>query len=205
MVGLLEKFNAEAAKRAAAMPNSPELVKAAQAQLARIGCFSGKVDGALGTIKSGLDRYTAIKGAATKPTAITEDFVSELTKEPGRVCPLECKAGETVKGEVCVANQKSTPPVSASGRRNHNAEDDRRARSKSAKREVDREQRRKSLPAPAPQARQQAVARPSGGGGGGGGGAVAVAVTHGRRGILIGEYNCEVVYSMLGNQRCGHD
>ena len=33
---------------------------------------------------------------------MTEDLVTELTKHETRVCPIECKSGETLKGETCV-------------------------------------------------------------------------------------------------------
>ena len=58
VVASLDKFNAEAAKRAAALPNSPEMLRAAQTQLIRLGCLTGKVDGTLNaTTKTALGRY----------------------------------------------------------------------------------------------------------------------------------------------------
>lgn len=124
----------------------------------------------MNTVKSGVDRYAAIKGAASSQTAITEEFVSELTKQSDRLCPLECKPGQTAMGEICVADKKSAPPATASRRKNNDDEDDTPARRrKPALRQADREREpsvRQSRPAPAPAARQQAVSRPSSDGGG---------------------------------------
>ena len=72
VVATLDKFNTEAAKRAAALPNSPELVRSAQTQLARLGCLTGKVDGTLNTTKSALGRYMSIKGQPSNSTDVTE-------------------------------------------------------------------------------------------------------------------------------------
>jgi len=141
------------------MPNSPELIRAAQSQLARIGCFSGKSDGVLSpTTKSGVGRYMSFKGSASSDAPITEDLVSELTKQTARVCPLECKAGEIAKGETCVAQEKSATPATAS-------HEEKPAARKQPKREAEREQPRRSRPQP--RAKQEAAARPSSGGGGG--------------------------------------
>ena len=159
---MVEMFKAEVAKRAAAMPNSPELVRAAQTQLVRIGCFSGKIDGLLGTARIGLERYLATKGSSSGPPPITEALVSELANQTARTCPLECKAGETAKGEICVATEKPAAPSSASRRNNGDDENDSPARRKPARHQVSREAARPSHSAPVPQARQQAVARPSG-------------------------------------------
>ena len=159
----ISKLEADAARRAAAMPNSPELVRAAQLQLTRIGCVPGKPDGMLGAnTKAALDRYMAVKGEAGDVT-VTEALVASLTNESGRVCPLECNTDETLKGDTCVANEKPAAPVVS---RRQNDDDDAPARRKPAraKRQAEREQRRGSSSRPAPRARQEAVARPSGGG-----------------------------------------
>ena len=182
VVTTLDKFNVEAAKRAAALPNSPELIRSAQTQLARLGCLTGKVDGTLNTTKSALGHYMSVKGQRSDSTDVTEGLVADLTKQTGRVCPLECKAGETAKGETCVAAVKPTAPATAS-RRNDDEDSKPAARKPQPKREADDEDSkpaarkqqpkreaeapRPARPAPeAPRARQQALARPSGGGGG---------------------------------------
>lgn len=167
VVATLDKFKAEAAKRAAAMPNSPELVRSAQSELIRLGCLTGKTDGALNApTNAALDRYMAIVGQPADKVSVTEALVAELAKHTTRVCPIVCKAGETLKGETCIADEKpKAAPATAS--RKGSDEDDAPARRKPA---PEREQARaKPAPEPAPRARQQAVARPSIVSGGGGG------------------------------------
>jgi hypothetical protein len=168
VVATLDKFSAEAAKRAATLPNSPELVRAAQTQLVRLGCMTGKIDGALNaTTKSALGHYMSIEGQPSD-TSVTEGLVAELTKHTTRVCPIECATGETLKGETCIADEKPAAPATAS--RHKNDDEDNTPRRKPSNRQAEREQPRRSKPAPeAPHARQQALARPSIVSGGGSG------------------------------------
>ena len=169
VVAALNNFTAEAAKRAAKQPNSPELVRSAQTELVRLGCFSGKVDGALNAPTSAaLGRYMSIGGQPSGNISVTTELVAELAKHTTRVCPLECKSGEMLKGETCVADEKKAP---ATASRKNEEEDDARSRRKQTSRQPEEPRRARPAPAPEPRARQQAVARPSivsGGGGGGG-------------------------------------
>jgi uncharacterized caspase-like protein len=171
VVATLDKFNAEAAKRAATLPNSPELVRSAQTQLVRLGCMTGKIDGTLNApTKGALGHYMSIEGQPSDNTSVTEALVAELTKHTTRVCPIECKTGESLKGETCVADEKPAAAPATASRHKNDDEDDTPARRKP--RQAEREQPQRSKPAPeAPRARQQALARPSiisGGGGGSG-------------------------------------
>ena len=176
VVAAIDRFNADAAKRAAVAPNSPQLVTAAQGQLIRLGCMTGKVDGTLNPVTSAaLTKYLGIEGQPTDKPAVTQDLVTELSRHTTRVCPIECKAGETLKGETCVADKPAdAAPATASRKSDDNDDSSRR---KQAKTQPDRESPRKQKPATAaapeaPRARAQALARPSivsGGGGGGGG------------------------------------
>ncbi len=181
VVAAIDRFNAETAKREATKPNSPELVRSAQTELTRLGCFTGTIDGNLSTPTTGaLSHYLSIEGQPTDNPVVTQGLVAELTKHTTRVCPIECKSGESLKGDTCVADVKpqTTPsPAPATASR----EDDgnrRRNKKQQASRDRDQEQARrpKAAAAPLPETphvRQQALARPSivsGGGGGGGGG-----------------------------------
>jgi hypothetical protein len=181
VVAALDRFNVEAAKRAAIQPNSPELVRSAQTELTRLGCFTGTIDGKLSMPTTGaLSHYLSIEGQPTDNPVVTQSLVTELAKRTTRVCPIECKTGESLKGDTCVADVKpqATPsPAPATASNKSDDEDNARARKKQqANRDRDQEQPRKKAAAPAPEtprARQQALARPSivsGGGGGGGGG-----------------------------------
>lgn len=166
VLATLDKFRTEAAKRAAAMPNSPELVRAAQTELIRLGCLTGKSDGALNApTNAALGRYMSIVGQPAEKVSVNEALVAELTKHATRVCPIECKTGETLKGETCVPDEKPQAAPATASRKNSD-EDDTAAR---RKRQPEREQARaRPAPEPAPRARQQAVARPSIVSGGGG-------------------------------------
>jgi peptidoglycan hydrolase-like protein with peptidoglycan-binding domain len=176
----LERFNAEAAKRAAEAPNALPLVRSAQMELIRLGCYVGRPDGSLTSTQAALGRYLKIEGQSADKPVVTKELLAELVKRSTRVCPIECKSGETLKGEVCVADEKAAPaqaPATAS--RKHNDEEDnarpRRKQQATRDREADqprRQQKQASQPEPRVP-RQQALARPSitsGGGGGGGGG-----------------------------------
>ena len=114
VVATLNTFAGEAAKRAARQPNSPELVRSAQTELVRLGCFGGKIDGTLNAPTSAaLGRYMSIGGQAPSNISVTTELVAELAKHTTRVCPLECKSGETLKGETCVADEKPKAPAIA--------------------------------------------------------------------------------------------
>ena len=183
VVATLDKFNIEAAKRIAVLPNSPELVRSAQTQLVRLGCLTGKIDGTLNApTQSALGRYMSIEGQPSENAGVTEGLVAELTRHTTRVCPIECKGGETLKGETCVAAEKPVAPATASRRKNDDDEDDARARRKQSSRQPERERPRRPRPEPEvviPHVSQQAVARPSivsGGGGGGGGHSTIIGV-----------------------------
>jgi hypothetical protein len=152
----LDKFNAEAAKRAAAQPNSPQLIRAAQIELARVGCLPEAANGrATVATTNALNRYLTLKGQSSAETAVTEELVAGLVKEKGRVCPLECKSGETAVGSTCVAVQKERPVAPTVQRRRNDGP------AVAQQRPARREQ---SFRPPA-QVRQQASARPGGGGG----------------------------------------
>lgn len=166
-----EKFKVEIANRNAALPNSPELVRSAQTQLVRLGCLTGKIDGSLNApTKTALGRYMTIGGQPSGNVSVTEALVVELSRHTSRVCPIECKSGESLKGEICVADEKPKAAPATASRKNDD-EDEARPRRKQASRQREREEepRRAKKPAPeAPRARQQAVARPSIVSGGGG-------------------------------------
>ena len=174
VIASLDRFKADAAKRAAVAPNSPQLVTSAQNELVRLGCMTGKADGTLNPVTTAaLSRYLTVEGQPTDKPTVTQALVTELSKHETRVCPIECKTGETLKGEICVADKPAeSAPATASRKSDDNDDTPRR---KQAKSQPDREQPRKQKPATAaapeaPRARAQALARPSIVSGGGGGG-----------------------------------
>jgi len=71
-----------------ASTNAPDQVRAAQRQLARLGCYSDAVDGAFSdSTKKAITLYQSARG---KPDSdgvqITDDFVAELKDQSGHVC-----------------------------------------------------------------------------------------------------------------------
>ncbi|HXH46688.1 MAG TPA: caspase family protein [Bradyrhizobium sp.] len=176
VVAAIDRFNAEAAKRAATLPNSPQLVTSAQTELVRLGCLTGKPDGKLSEpTRAALVRYLAIGGqpADADKISVTQNLVAELAKHTTRVCPVQCRSDETLKGDVCVADEKPAPAATASRK----TEDVDKPRRKQTSRQADREPvKRARQENDAPRARQQAVARPSIVSGGGGGHSAMIGV-----------------------------
>ena len=179
VVAAIDRFKAEAARRAAIAPNSPQLLTSAQNELVRLGCMTGKADGTLSPVTTAaLTHYLTIEGQPTDKLSVTQDLVTELSKHTTRVCPIECKSGETLKGETCVADKPAETAPATASRKSDDKEDTPRRKQAKSQPEREREQPRRPKPAvaaapEAPRARQQALARPSivSGGGGGGGGA----------------------------------
>lgn len=116
--------------------NTPDLIRSAQTQLARINCYAGPVNGEMtDSTRSSLVRYLEVKKRRAKDVKVTEDLVSELGKQAALTCPTICPGGQTAQGTTCVAAKP--------------------ARTKSAKREQPRrETKRKEQPRQ--QQRQQA-------------------------------------------------
>ena len=128
--------------------------------------------------------------------------MTELAKHATRVCPITCKTGESLKGDICIADKpapapaavatpapapakseqpaapatKSEQPAATAAKSDQKDED--KSRKKQAKAQPDRDQpKRQKTAAPAsapevPHVRQQALARPSIISGGGGGGGI---------------------------------
>jgi Caspase domain len=173
-----------------------ERVRAAQQELARIGCFGGVIDGSLGeSTKAALERYLAQQRRPSNQPEVTDALLSELKSQPTRICPLACPPGQVGEGEECVAEKKS-PPVARdkgdedepSARRHTKRHEERPSRERRraererpAPRESRRAERERPAPRhearpsrPRPQVRQEASRRPSGGGGGGRGPIIGV-------------------------------
>jgi peptidoglycan hydrolase-like protein with peptidoglycan-binding domain len=112
--------------------NTPELVRSAQKELARIGCFTGDVDGILGDVTTtAIKRYQAERGRRAAEIEITDRFVSELMDQSSRICPLVCPTGKIAEGEQCVA---ARPPAPAA-RQKDVSEDERSGSRQKAKQE----------------------------------------------------------------------
>jgi hypothetical protein len=159
------------------MPNSPELVRVAQSELVRLGCFDGKIDGVLnGPTNAALSRYMKIEGLPGDNIGVTEMLITELNRHTSRVCPIECKTGQILKGETCIADEKRKPATSTASRKDDDEDEIRPRRKQSAAKAARDEPRRAKIPSEAPRARQQAVARPSVVSGGRSGGSTMIGV-----------------------------
>ena len=147
--------------------NTNELIQAAQIELSRLGCFSGKADGTLNAAtKTGINRYLSRRGSPDPDAAVTESFVSELRDQQLKNCQLDCPRGQTADGDVCIAGKKSSEPTK-SARQHDDVQEKPKANRPPAKQEVkqaDKKPDRPSAP-PQPQVHQEVSSTPSHGGG----------------------------------------
>lgn len=140
--------------------NTPELIKSAQTQLARINCYSGTATGQMNdATRASLVRYLNVKKRPTGDTNVTEGLVSELGKQAALTCPTICPANQVAQGATCVA--KAPPPKPAP------------KVAKRTREEPRRETRRQEQPR---QQQRQQASNSGGGGGGGGGGRAATMI-----------------------------
>jgi hypothetical protein len=100
--------------KANALPdvNTPALIRSAQQELARVGCYSGTVDGSLSpTTTVAIQHYQSARGGKPGAVDVSDAFVSDLKKQSARVCPLVCSAGSVADGDKCIAatDDKSAP------------------------------------------------------------------------------------------------
>ena len=106
----------------AAAVNTKQLVSAAQAELRRLGCYSGRDDGRLDdTTQKAIKRYLS-RRELPATDKVTEGLVADLKGVARRVCPLECQAGQIAKGDRCIAEPK--PEKSRPQHARRPAEDD---------------------------------------------------------------------------------
>ena len=91
--------------------DTPQLVRAAQAQLRRIGCFAGDDDGKLNdATRSAVKRYLTQRGLPANEIKISESLVAELKTQDKGVCALDCKRGQIEKNGRCVVVEKVAEP-----------------------------------------------------------------------------------------------
>jgi len=147
--------------------NTPDLIKSAQTQLARINCYSGTATGQMNdATRSSLVRYLGVKKRPTSDTKVTEELVSELGKQAALTCPTICPAGHVAQGATCIA--KAPPPKREPPPRTAKREEPRR---ETRREEPRREQRQQPQ-----QQQQRQQASSSGNGGGRSGGATMIGV-----------------------------
>ena len=68
--------------------DTPALIRSAQKELRRLGCFSGRESGSLDErTRDAVKKYLSERGRSAAAVAITDDFVSDLKANRRRVCP----------------------------------------------------------------------------------------------------------------------
>lgn len=141
--------------------NTPDLIKSAQTQLARINCYSGTATGQMtDATRASLVRYLGIKKRPTADTKVTEALVQELGKQAALTCPTICPAGQVAQGATCVAKAPPPKPAPKVARRERERDE---PRHETRRREPARPQQQ----AQRPQQSQRQQASNYGGGGGG--------------------------------------
>jgi hypothetical protein len=154
-VALVGQLIAAAAKATAAAAQADaaarDRIASAQKQLGRIGCFAGVANGQMNdATQSAITRYLTQKGRQVTQTDVTDDLVSELSKQSSRVCPVECPEGQTVSGSICIANAPPSPVPPPSASKSDDSD------SRTPQKQKTQRDNTASKPAAKPQARQQA-------------------------------------------------
>lgn len=94
--------------------NEKELARATQAELNRLGCSVGGVDGVWGKrSRNALQIYareTETKLASLDPS---QAILDRLKQSSGRVCPLTCSRNQELKNGKCIAIKRDTSPNDA--------------------------------------------------------------------------------------------
>ncbi len=134
--------------------NTPDQVRAAQQQLARLGCYSDTVDGALSdSTKAAIALYRSARGSPGNGNGqITDAFVAELTNQSARVCPLACPSGKAAQGDQCVVVEQPKPAPAVA----HREGDETAKPSKKAGAEKEKPAKQESASRPRPRVQEAA-------------------------------------------------
>jgi hypothetical protein len=108
---------------------APDLTRALQSELQRVGCFNGTVNGHFDdSTKAALQRFIKLTSLSL-PDDVTPAALNALRDIEKRVCPLVCPAGKHADGEQCIANAPAPPPPQRAAERPAPAEEPVPARS----------------------------------------------------------------------------
>jgi len=90
--------------------NTAELIRAAQGELRRLGCFTTTETGVLdAATQNAFKRFRSARRQKATKEKVTDGLVAELKDIDSRVCPLVCPKGEIARGEACIAMPKRQP------------------------------------------------------------------------------------------------
>ncbi len=105
-----EKAAVEKNQQLAALPPAPEkaeppsldLPRALQAELRRVGCNTGAVDGTWNTAsQKSLDLFNKHSGMKLDVKIASTDALEAVKGKTGRICPLICETGYRAEGDRC--------------------------------------------------------------------------------------------------------
>jgi hypothetical protein len=108
---------AQAAKEQVALATPPDashastplsgsaLIQAIKMELARVGCYAGKLDDdwSSSSLKLSIVKFVKAASLGKVPDNPTSDFLDAIRGRPSRVCPLECAKTEKELNGTCVA------------------------------------------------------------------------------------------------------
>jgi hypothetical protein len=84
-------------------PTLEELPRRLQAELKRVACYTGEVDGNWGAgSRSGLETFAKTTGFTFKEFDPSLDAWNAVSSQRVRICPLRCPSGEVEQGGKCV-------------------------------------------------------------------------------------------------------
>ncbi len=83
--------------------SAAETVRRVQAELRRVGCFTGAVsDEWTDAARRSLERFNKNSGLKLDPKAASLDILGAVKSKTARVCPLPCDHGYRAEGDNCV-------------------------------------------------------------------------------------------------------
>ena len=93
-------------------PQQEDLPRRLQAELKRVGCYGGEVDGNWGAgSRAGLETFARTTSFTFKDFDATAEAWTAVSSQRVRICPLHCASGEVEQGGKCVvARSRETEP-----------------------------------------------------------------------------------------------
>jgi Caspase domain len=87
-----------------------ELARRLQAELKRVGCYAGDVDGNWGAgSRHSLEAFVRTTGFPIKELAPSADALTAVSSQRVRICPLHCASGEVDQGGKCIVARPREP------------------------------------------------------------------------------------------------
>ncbi|WP_248309541.1 caspase family protein [Bosea sp. Tri-44] len=97
---------------AGAPGNDPQVIKALQVELKRVGCHAGAIDGEWGaSTQQAMRSFNRHAGAKLDTGAASPGAVEKIRAQPRLVCPGACSSGQRLSAGRCVAVKDKTEKV----------------------------------------------------------------------------------------------